>query len=69
MDPVTFTPEMVFRIGRVVDCCDKVVIEPLRRPGTVAVSFGGIIEDVPDVPEDEEYHWGDVLGGGWRVVT
>lgn len=70
INPATFSPEFLLNVGRVAECTDALVLQPLHRPGAVEISFGGALEEEEyDLPEVETFDWAEIFSGDWRVVT
>jgi hypothetical protein len=49
---------------------DAVVVQPIPRPGTNTISFGGVIDDVEmeQGAGEERFSWKDIVNGEWRYV-
>lgn len=51
---------------------DEVIVQPISRPGTSSISFGGVldslaVEEEAEV-EPETFTWQDIIDGEWRLV-
>lgn len=70
INPMTFTPEFMLNVGRVVRVGENLTVQPVHKPGAVEVSFGGYAEDEAEVAllEEESYEWNEVYSGDWKVV-
>ncbi|KAG1753321.1 hypothetical protein EDB19DRAFT_1668585 [Suillus lakei] len=67
INPMTWTPEMLMTVARVISISStNVTTSPLRRPAQV--SFGGLTEMTEVDQEDETHAWSDVLCQDWRIV-
>ena len=61
INPVTYTPEQLLTVGRVVSCeSETVVVRALR-----GVSFSGPIDEEV---EEERHTWDEMEHGDWRII-
>jgi hypothetical protein len=69
INPVTFTPEYLLHLARVVRLAGELVfiIQRIPRPGARAISFGTMEEDPQAV--EETVAWDQVLSEGWRIAA
>ena len=70
---MTYTPENLLTLARLVSVSqpdDTVVVQPIPRPGTNTISFGGVIDDVEMEQgiSEEIFSWKDIIDGEWRYV-
>ena len=64
----TLTPEMLLHVGRIQQCRDQMVVQPVSEASAAVISFGGPVEDEDEMAE-EVFERSDVLGGDWRLVA
>ena len=67
---MTFTPEFMLNVGRVVRVGENLTVQPVHKPGAVEVSFGGYTDEEGEVAllEEETFEWNEVYSGDWKVV-
>ncbi|KIM83320.1 hypothetical protein PILCRDRAFT_819569 [Piloderma croceum F 1598] len=73
INPTTYTPEHLLTLARLVSMSqpdDTVVVQPIPRPGTNTISFGGVIDDVEmeQGAGEETFSWKDIVNGEWKYV-
>ncbi|KAI0786529.1 hypothetical protein C8Q75DRAFT_808499 [Abortiporus biennis] len=72
IDPISFTPEWLTKVGRVVASEDSILRIRLIHPALSWDERGGPsgTEDVEmsDVDDEVECQWTDVLSGDWRIA-
>jgi len=73
INPATYTPENLLTLARVVfisQTDDKVAVQPIPRPGTSMISFGGVLDDEEpgDGENEETFAWRDIINAEWRLV-
>jgi len=76
INPTTYSPENLLTLARLISISqpdDKVVVQPIPRPGTSTISFGKLLEDTgvaegEEEAEEESFAWKDIVNGEWRLV-
>ena len=72
---MTYSPENLLMLARLIAISqkeDEVIVQPISRPGTSSISFGGVldslaVEEEAEV-EPETFTWQDIIDGEWRLV-
>jgi hypothetical protein len=73
INPTTYTPEHLLTLARLVSMSqpdDTVVVQPIPRPGTNTISFGGVVDGVEmeQGAGEETFSWKDIVNGEWRYA-
>ncbi|PCH41662.1 hypothetical protein WOLCODRAFT_132061 [Wolfiporia cocos MD-104 SS10] len=66
INPATFTPEMLLKLGRVIRCDDQLAVEVTLENG--ALAFGGIVGTEEAEAVEENYEWSNIMETEWRIV-
>ena len=74
---MTYSPENLLMLARLIAISqkeDEVIVQPISRPGTSSISFGGVLDSLAVEEEEEEevehetFTWQDIIDGEWRLV-